>query len=216
MSRWSCSSLLLRGCFRDGFQTRQTFLKVFANHFLAVHEQPEHLAHEIIFPKHLPGNRGLVAFRFEDELGGVRGLEGLQELKIDADQLRRLALGDRHTPFTDLVVARPRKSGVLASNRTRKGVLARRIKLGPRRPVVPFVKIVHLLEHRRWWRSDGGRTRDFEFIRAANKDDEEQAGDDYECEKDRDHNFPFGFDFSSTGWRSFFAQPRADTMRARA
>src|SRR5687767_13162206 len=67
--------------FGDGLQVGQAALEVAADHLVHAHEHPHELEHEVPLAGHAPGDVGPVTGRREVELGGVGGLERLDELE---------------------------------------------------------------------------------------------------------------------------------------
>src|SRR2546429_249935 len=98
-------------------------------------------------PGHGPGDGRLTAGRLEGELRGAGAGEGFDEVEPDADQLGRAAFGERHAPYADLVVAGPGEDRALSCRSALEGGFGRGVELGPGRPRLPVVEIVHLREH---------------------------------------------------------------------
>ena len=153
-----------RALLGDGLQVGKTLLHLVADHLLAVEHDAHRLLDEVLAPAHAPGDDRLIGFRLELELRAAGVLERLGEVDLDIDQLGRTAVDDGHAALADLVIARPRERGILAGRRTLEAELGVGIHLRPRRPGVPLLQVVDLLEHggraaRRWWPDAGCAVR---------------------------------------------------------
>src|SRR6266850_576485 len=106
-TRLSAFVIGLAICLDDRLHARQALLELAADHLVAVHEQAERLANEVILAEHAPRHDSLTAFGLEGEFRGVGRFEGLFEFELDLNQLIRTALDNRLSARADLVVAGP-------------------------------------------------------------------------------------------------------------
>jgi hypothetical protein len=177
-------ALLLRLGFGNGFQIREAFFELAADHFVHAHEKADRFGDEILFPGHAPGDRGLIAFRFEGELGIARPGKRLHEIQFEPDQVVWMALDDGHAAFAHLTVTRPGENGACSRRRTLKGSFRRGIEFRPRGPLLKPVEIVHLGKHNGGRAEDGRAAHDPVFGWLQRGDDNKHDDDDCENEED--------------------------------
>ena len=165
------------GLRQDASQVIQTLLELAADHLVAVHEQADGLAEEVVGAGHRPCDPRCAGLRDEGELGCAHTLERTHEGQPHLDPLARFALGDGHGAFADIVVAGPRHRAACSRRGAVEGGGGIRIKSGPRRPALPFPEVVHVLEDRLGGAGEDGRAGDVE-VRGLQGDDDHQGEDE--------------------------------------
>src|SRR4051794_31716980 len=88
-------------------ERRETFLKLRADHLVAIHEQTHQLAHELVLAVHRPGHDRLAILRFEREVRGGRSFHRPFPIHPATHQLARLALDDRTASCAHILAALP-------------------------------------------------------------------------------------------------------------
>src|SRR6266516_2913849 len=118
----------------DRAEVGKSLLKSRAAHFVAVHEQAHHLAHEIVFAIHRPRHDGLVALGFECEVN--RGCAFHRSFPVHSvtDEFAGFALNDGAASSAHVTVAIPTALGTDAGLRAAVGILDVAVKLHKRIP----------------------------------------------------------------------------------
>src|SRR5688572_31982662 len=93
---------------RHGVEPGESLVEIVADHPVHVHEESHPFHHEIVLSGHRPADvRATLRGRSENEAGGARRSEGLEELQPDYDLLGWFRIRDRHAALADVAVPLP-------------------------------------------------------------------------------------------------------------
>src|SRR5581483_7852765 len=176
---------LFAGRFGDLLHLCQTALKIVADDLIHVEEKMHGFRHEIIAAGHAPCDGRAISIWLERELRHACSAKRLEKFQPYRYELVRAALGYCHASGADLLVALPAINRAGSRRRTVKDPLHRRVASFPRRPILPVVKIVYLLEDYRRRSRNGRASRDAEFRWLQRHDN----GDDGDEDKESDDDF---------------------------